>query len=77
MKNGYAEFLRMFDWNYFITCRTPNKIYTRTVSTWIDKLSCNSTIVEKIFYVSDRDKGDYNNNHDNMLIDNNSSITYP
>lgn len=75
LRQQWLQILNEYGWNYFITCRTPNKIYKRTVSTWIDKLSCNSTKVEKIFYVLDRDKEDYNNY--NMLIDNNSSITYP
>ena len=33
--------------------------------------------VDKVFYVAERDKGDYSNNHVHMLIDTNSSITYP
>ena len=77
MKNGYAEFLRIFDWNYFITCRSPYKIYTRTVSSWIDRLYGNSSKVDKIFYVAERDKGDYSNTHVHMLLETNSSITYP
>ena len=38
MKNGYAEFLRMFDWNYFITCRTHYKVHLMTARNWINKL---------------------------------------
>jgi hypothetical protein len=73
----WAHFLGEYEWNYFITCRTPYKIYTRTVSSCIDKLYCNSSKVDKVFYVAERDKGDYSNNHVHMLIDTNSSITYP
>ena len=77
VRQQWAHFLNDYDWNYFITCRTPYKIHTRTVSTWIDKLYSNSAKVDKVFYVSERDKGDYKNNHVHMLIDTNSSITYP
>lgn len=76
VRRQWAHFLGEYDWNYFITCRTPYKIYTRTVSTWIDKLYFNSTKVDKIFYVSERDKGDYNNLHVHMLLDTNTDMTY-
>ena len=77
VRQQWAQFLNEYEWNYFITFRTPYKIYTRTVSSWIDKLYGNSLKVDKVFYVTERDKGDYRNNHVHMLIDTNSSITYP
>ena len=77
VRQQWALFLNEYDWNYFITCRTPYKIYTSTVSSWINKLYSNSHKVEKVFYVSERDKGDYRNNHVHMLIDSNADITYP
>lgn len=77
VRQQWAQFLNEYEWNYFITCRTPYKIYTRTVSSWIDKLYGNSLKVDKVFYVAERDKGDYRNNHVHMLIDTNSTITYP
>ena len=77
VRQQWAQFLNEYDWNYFITCRTHYKIYTRTVSSWTDKLYGNSLKVDKVFYVAERDKGDYSNNHVHMLIDTNSSITYP
>ena len=77
VRQQWAQFLNEYDWNYFITCRTHYKIYTRTVSSWTDKLYGNSLKVDKVFYVAERDKGDYSNNHLHMLIYTNSSITYP
>ena len=77
VRQQWAQFLSEYDWNYFITCRTPYKIYTRTVSSWIDKLYANSSKVDKIFYVAEKDKGDYSNKHVHMLLETNSSITYP
>ena len=74
--NEYARFIQNFDWNYFITCRTPYKIYTKTVRDWIDKLFSRSNKVEKVFFVSERDKGDYNNLHVHMLLDTNTDMTY-
>ena len=74
--NEYARFIQNYDWNYFITCRTPYKIYTKTVRNWIDKLFSRSNKVEKVFFVSERDKGDYNNLHVHMLLDTNTNMTY-
>jgi len=74
--NEYARFIQNFDWNYFITCRTPYKIHTKTVRDWIDKLFSRSYKVEKVFFVSERDKGDWNNLHVHMLLDTNTDMTY-
>ena len=74
--NEYARFIQNFDWNYFITCRTPYKIHTKTVRDWIEKLFNRSYNVEKVFFVSERDKGDWNNLHVHMLLDTNTDMTY-
>ena len=55
------KFLQRFNWNYFITCRTPYKIHTMTVRNWVSKLFRRSHQVDNVFYVSERDKGDYYN----------------
>ena len=72
----YSDFLQQLKWNYFITCRTPYKIHTMTVRNWITKLLKNSNKVENVFYVTERDKGDYHNLHTHMLIGTNSDMTY-
>ena len=72
----YSDFLLQLNWNYFITCRTPYKIHTMTVRNWITKLLKNSNKVENVFYVTERDKGDYNNLHAHMLIGTNTNMTY-
>jgi hypothetical protein len=72
----YSDFLQQLKWNYFITCRTPYKIHTMTVRNWITKLLKTSNKVENVFYVSERDKGDYNNLHAHMLIGTNTDMTY-
>ena len=72
----YSDFLQQLKWNYFITCRTPYKIHTMTVRNWITKLLKTSKKVENVFYVSERDKGDYNNLHAHMLIGTNTDMTY-
>ena len=77
VRRQWAQFLGEYDWNYFITCRSPYKIYIRTVSSWIDRLYNNSSKVDKIFYVAERDKGDYSNTHVHMLLESDSSITSP
>ena len=72
----YSNFLQQLKWNYFITCRTPYKIHTMTVRNWITKLLKTSNKVENVFYVTERDKGDYNNLHAHMLIGTNTDMTY-
>ena len=72
----YSNLLQQLKWNYFITCRTPYKIHTMTVRNWITKLLNNSNKVENVFYVTERDKGDYNNLHAHMLIGTNTDMTY-
>ena len=47
-----------------------------TVRNWITKLLKASYKVEQAFYVSERDKGDYNNLHVHMLIGTNTDMTY-
>ena len=76
LSNEYASLLQQFQWNYFVTCRTPYKIHTMTVRNWITKLLKASNKVEQTFYVSERDKGDYNNLHVHMLIGTNTDMTY-
>ena len=72
----YSKFLQGFNWNYFITCRTPYKIHTMTVRNWVSKLFRRSHQVDNVFYVSERDKGDYSNKHAHMLIGTNTDMTY-
>ena len=74
--NDYSAFLQQFNWDYFITCRTPYKIYTMTVRNWINKLYNRSVKLDNLFFVSERDKGDYSNQHVHMLLDTNTDMTY-
>ena len=76
MKNGYAEFLRMFDWNYFITCRTHYKVHLMTARNWINKLIplhikskpfSNQRVIKEITLTF---------LHVHMLIDTNTDMTY-
>ena len=72
----YASFLQQLQWNYFATCRTPYKIHTMTARNWLTKLINNSNKVEQAFYVTERDKGDYNNLHVHMLIGTNKDMSF-
>ena len=72
----YSDFLQRFNWNYFITCRTPYKIHTMTARNWINKLFRRSHQVDNVFFVAERDKGDYSNRHVHMLIGTNTDMTY-
>jgi len=73
---AYASLLLQFDWNYFITCRTPYRIYTMTTRKWIEKLFDKTYKVNNVFFVSERDKGDYNNLHVHMLLDTKTDMSY-
>ena len=76
LSKDYADFIQQFQWNYFVTCRTPYKIYPMTVRNWLTKLLQRSNKVEQAFFVSERDKGDYNNLHVHMLIGTKAVMTY-
>ena len=46
------------------------------VRNWINKLYKRSIKVDNVFFVSERDKGDYSNLHVHMLLDTNTDMTY-
>ena len=47
-----------------------------TVRNWLTKLLKTSNKVDNAFYVTERDKGDYNNLNTHMLIGTNTDMTY-
>jgi len=47
-----------------------------TVRNWIGRLFSRSHKVDNVFFVSERDKGDYYNLHVHMLLDTNTDMTY-
>ena len=47
-----------------------------TVRNWLTKLLQHSNKVDQAFYVTQRDKGDYNNLHVHMLICTNTDMSY-
>ena len=72
----YAVFLEQkFNWSYFLTARTPYKINLYTPISWTYRLLRNDK-VDKVFYVVERDKGDWKNKHVHMLLETNSRISY-
>ena len=75
-QQAYASLLLQYDWNYFITCRTPYRIHTMTARKWIQKLFDKTYKVNNVFFVSERDKGDYCNLHVHMLLDTNTNMSY-
>ena len=76
LSNDYADFIQQLQRNYFVTCRTPYKIHTMTVRKWLTKLLKRSNKVEQAFFVTERDKGDYNNLHVHMLIGTDTDMSY-
>ena len=76
MSHYYSEYLRKgFNWNYFLTIRTPYKIYTKTPLNWSFRILENHK-VDKVFYIVERDIGDWSNKHVHMLLETNQSINY-
>jgi len=73
---NYASFLQQLQWNYFITCRTPYRINMMTVRNWLTMPLKKLNKVEQAFFVSEKDKGDYNNLHVHMLIGTNTDMSY-
>jgi len=47
-----------------------------TVRNWINKLYKRYVKVDNVFFVLEKDKGDYSNQHVHMLLDTNSDMTY-
>ena len=47
-----------------------------TVRNWLTKLLQHSNKVDQAFYVTESDKGDYNNLHVHMLIGTNTDMSY-
>ena len=47
-----------------------------TVRNWLTKLLKSSSKVEQAFYVTERDRGDYNNLHAHILIGTNTDMSY-
>ena len=76
LSKDYASFLQQLQWNYFATCRSPYRINIITVRNWLTKLLRRSNKVEQAFFVTERDKGDYNNLHVHMLIGTNTDMSY-
>ena len=76
LSKDYASFLQQIQWNYFATCRSPYRINTMIVWNWLTKLLKRSNKVEQAFFVTERDKGDYNNLHVHMLIGTNTDMSY-
>ena len=76
LSQHYAKFLNeRFDWKYFLTARTPYKIYTYTPINWCYRLLANNK-VDNVFYVVERDKGDWTNKHVHMLVETNMGMSY-
>ena len=72
----YAKFLNeQFNWKYFLTARTPYKINTSTPMNWGYRLLGNIK-VDKVFFVVERDKGDWTNKHVHMLVETNRNMSY-
>ena len=72
----YASWLNTYKWNYFITLRSNYKYNYMTVRTWMKSLFNKQTSVTRVFYATERDKGDWTSNHTHVLISSKKTITY-
>ncbi|MDC3341373.1 hypothetical protein OAV50_02685 [Flavobacteriaceae bacterium] len=72
----YAEFLEQnFNWTYFLTARSPYRINTMTPIKWANRI-LNHKKVNTVFYIVERDKGDWLNKHVHMLLETSADMTY-
>ena len=76
LSKDYADVIQQLQWNYFATWRTPYNIHTITGRNWLTKLLQRSNKVEQAFFVTKRDKGDYNKLHAHILIGTSTDMTY-
>jgi hypothetical protein len=72
----YASWLNTYKWNYFITLRSNYKYNYMTVRTWMKNLFNKQTSVTRVFFATERDKGDWTSNHTHVLISSKKTITY-
>ena len=76
INKSYSNFLEQYDWNYFITCRSPYRLNTLTADNWVKRIINKSNKVDKVFYVVENDKADISSKHVHMLISTNTDMTY-
>ena len=72
----YASWLNTYKWNYFVTLRSHYKYNYMTVRTWMKRLLNIQASVSRVFYVTERDKGDWTSNHTHVLIASNKDLSY-
>ena len=72
----YASWLNERKWNYFVTLRSHYKYNYMTVRTWMKRLFNKQASVSRVFYVTERDKGDWTSNHTHVLIASNKDLSY-
>ena len=76
LNKHYAEFLEQnFNWTYFLTARSPYRINTMTPIKWANRV-LNNKKVNTVFYIVERDKGDWLNKHVHMLLETSADMTY-
>lgn len=71
----YASWLNTFKWDYFITLRSHYKYNYMTVRGWMNKLYKQSSVT-KVFYVTERDIGDWTSTHTHALVASNTEMSY-
>ena len=68
MTNNYANWLNTFDWNYFITLRSPYKTNYMTTRSWFETLFKKQNSIIRAIYATERDKGDWTSTHTHALL---------
>jgi len=76
MTNNYANWLNTFDWNYFITLRSPYKTNYMTTRSWFNTLFKKQNSIIRAIYATERDKGDWTSTHTHALIASDKDISY-
>ena len=76
LTNHYARFLEeRFNWTYFLTARSPYRINTMTPINWANRILDHKK-VSTVFYITERDKGDWMNKHVHMLLETSAEMSF-
>lgn len=67
----YGKWIGSMNWDYILTIRRNYKTNSKTVRTVSEKIFNRIPEIEKLMFVGERDKTDWNNHHIHVLINTN------
>lgn len=67
----YGKWIGSMDWDYILTIRRNYKTNSKTVRTVSEKIFNRIPEIDKLMFIGERDKMDWNNHHIHLLINTN------